>query len=429
MRLPDILRNRSALVLIVALLVAVPLWWWKPAPAADASAVATQEMVVARRPFNATMSLVGTIVPGDGIDIVAPFDGTIATTGFAYGDRVTRGQLLVAVDTADLEQRLGDAEAAYLKARQSDDEIATWTSGQEASRARRTVAGATYDLADTRRRLSETKTLLDKGLVARSEYDSLQQQMQSQNLALAAAREDYAAVLRRGAGDNRRLSLLALNHAEARFGTLRAQAAAALVRAPQGGIVVRPPAGKSDAAEDVHPGMQVAKGQLIGTIVQPGGLAVSFNLDERDVNTIRVGQRVTVIGAGFAGALQGSVTRVAGQASAATGAANKSTFVAIARLDPPPADQAASVRIGMTGTVTITTFSKPSAIVVPPAALIGAAPAAQVMVKRGGTTQAVAVTIGHVAPDGVEILSGLKVGDTIVWSSAPPPAAAPGAGT
>ncbi|MEG3124226.1 efflux RND transporter periplasmic adaptor subunit [Sphingomonas sp. GB1N7] len=427
MRLPDILRDRSAIVLLVALLIAVPLWWWRPAPATDASATTTQEMVVARRPFNATMSLVGTIVPGDGIYIVGPFDGTIATTGFAYGDRVTRGQLLVAVDTADLDQRLGDAEAAYLKARQSDDEIATWSSGQEASRARRAVAGATYDLADTRRRLTETRTLLDKGLVARSEYDSLQQQVQSQNLALAAAREDHAAVLRRGAGDNRRLSLLALNHAEARFRALRAQAAAAMVRASEGGIVVRPPAGKGDGAGEVRAGMQVAMGQLIGTIVQPGGLAVSFNLDERDVNTIRVGQRVTVIGAGFAGALQGKVTRVAGQASAAT-AANKSSFVAIARLDPPPADQAASVRIGMTGTVTITTFSKPSAIVVPPAAVIGAAPAAQVMVKRGGATQAVSVTIGHVAPDGVEILSGLKVGDTIVWSSTPPPAV-PGAGT
>lgn len=413
------LRARPVAVVAVLIMLVAAIWWWKRSPAPVAIPT-EQEQVVARRPFSASMSLVGTIVPGDGVDLVAPFDGTIRTTGFAYGDRVTPGQLIVTLDTAEIDQRLGEAETAYLKARQAADEVAHWASGQEASRSRRAADGAGFDLADSQRRLAETKTLLDKGLVARSEYESLQQQVRGQRLALAAAREDYAAVLARGGGDTPRMTALALADARARFETLTAQRIAATMRAPVGGIVVRPPAGKTEAPDAIHAGLPLAKGQLIGTIVQPGALAVAFELDERDVNTVKVGQRVIVIGSGFGGAiLQGAVSRVAGQASPTTSAASKASFVAVAKLDPLPPAQAQSVRIGMSGTVTITTFTAPAAIVVPPAAVVGAAPAAQVQVKREGKPVLVPVTVGHVAPDGVEILSGLKPGDTVTWSTAP----------
>jgi HlyD family secretion protein len=36
---------------------------------------------------------------------------------------------------------------------------------------------------------------------------------------------------------------------------------------------------------------------------------------------------------------------------------------------------------------------------------------------RGGRARRVAVRIGQVAPTGVEILSGLKPGDVVVWST------------
>jgi hypothetical protein len=57
---------------------------------------------------------------------------------------------------------------------------------------------------------------------------------------------------------------------------------------------------------------------------------------------------------------------------------------------------------------------------VPPAAIVGAAPDTAVMVRdpRSHRPRRVAIQIGHVSPDGVEVLSGLKEGNVVLWSPA-----------
>ncbi|MBA3812729.1 MAG: secretion protein HlyD, partial [Caulobacteraceae bacterium] len=63
-------------------------------------------------------------------------------------------------------------------------------------------------------------------------------------------------------------------------------------------------------------------------------------------------------------------------------------------------------------------YRNSAALVAPAAAIQGSAPATFVMVRdpRSGRSRRVAVSIGRVAPDGVEVLSGLKAGDVVTWS-------------
>ncbi len=409
------------------------LWWLVPrgaAPPATGAGLTEQSLVVARRPFVASVSFTGTIVPGDGIGITAPFDGTVKSVGFAYGERVTPGQVLVELDVSELEQRRNEAESAYLKASQNAADIDNWASGPEVSRARRAAASATFELGDTERKMQETKALLDRGLVARSEYDGLVQQLRTQRLSLAAARDDLGVALRRGEGANRRVATLELENTRARLARLNAEFAAAVVRASDAGIIVRPPSVRPDVTDSgIHVGLRLSQGQLIGTIARSGGLAVSFRLDEADVNRLKPGQAVTITGPGFNGfALTGKIIGIAGEASSAEGAAGgKASFTATARLDPLTADQALQVRIGMSASIAVITYQNPMALVVPPQAVQGAAPAATVLVRDRGTgaRHPVTVQIGQVGPDGVEILSGLKPGDTVIWDSPAPPAAPP----
>jgi len=57
---------------------------------------------------------------------------------------------------------------------------------------------------------------------------------------------------------------------------------------------------------------------------------------------------------------------------------------------------------------------------VPPQAVLGAGPDTHVMVRTStsATPQRRAVVIGRVAPMGVEIVSGLKPGETVLWEAA-----------
>ncbi len=406
-------------VAILGLFVALaPRHAAAPDPAAD------QTQMLSPRPFVATLGLVGSVVPGDSLDIVAPFDGVVRRLGFEYGTEVTAGQVLVELDPAEIGQRRNEAEATYLKAAKASETLANWSSGTEVARARRAVEVAVLDLADLERKTAETKGLLDRGLVARGEYDGLIQQRRSQEMVLAGARQDLAAVLAQGAGSARRVAALELGNARAQMARLDGQAAGALVRAPAAGVIVRP-VGKGEDAEPLHAGQTVTRGQLIGSIARAGGLAVAFQLSETDANRVQPGMAVTVTGPGFGGlAVAGHVASVAGQAAApATAGGPLASFPAVARLDALTSEQAKAIRIGMTANVAVDLYRNPAALVAPPAAIQGAAPAAWVKVRdpRGGPPRTVPVQLGRIAPDGVEIVSGVKAGDVLVWS---PPAAA-----
>jgi HlyD family secretion protein len=380
-----------------------------------------QSLVIQPSDFTSTIAVVGTITPGDNADVTAPLGGPVKAVGFEYGAPVTRGQVLLVVDDSEVRQRRDEARAAYLKATQASAEMATWTSGPEAARDRRAATATAYDLEDTRRKVVETKTLLDRGLVARSEYESILAQQRSQEAALAAARQDLQVTLARGQGANRQVTALELDDARTQLMDLEAQVAGAVVRAPADGVIVRPPLDKDSASAQIHVGQQLAKGQLIGSIAKAGGLAVAFQLSETDANRVRPGAAVTVTGPGFGDlSLSGHIVSVAGEASPTTATSGAlANFAASARLDPLTPDQSRVVRIGMTANVVIAIYSKAGVLVAPPAAIQGTAPDAFVKVRTPGSGKIrnVPVQIGHVDADGVEIVSGLKAGDTLVWTS------------
>lgn len=413
---------------VVAVLLGVLNLFMGKSGKATPTTTTEQSAVVQPRPFDATISLVGMVVAGDSIDVTAPFEGRVKSVNFEYGAPVTEGQVLMELDDAELRQRQNEAEAAYLKASQAAADMAGWASGPEMSRARRGATTAQFDLQDTRRKAEETKALLDRGLVPRSEYDGLVQQLRSQQMTLTAAQEDVATTLKRGDGANRRVVAMELENASARLEAVRTQMAGKVMRAPATGVIVHPPVDKGEA-QPMHAGLQVSQGQLIGSVARAGGLAVSFELSETDANRVRVGQKVTVTGPGFGGqALAGEIIRVAGEAKgggASPGGA--AVFSAAARIDGLTPEQAATVKIGMSANILVATYHNPSAIVVPPQAVQGTAPAATVMVRgaKGAVPKAVTVQLGQVAPDGVEILSGLKAGDTVVWSQPAPPGTVP----
>jgi HlyD family secretion protein len=258
--------------------------------------------------------------------------------------------------------------------------------------------------------------------VPRNEYEAAQRQRQAQETGLAAARQDLDQALLRGGAAPRRAAGLDLQNARDRLAELDGQAATAAVRATIGGVIVRPPADKAETAA-VHPGQQMTRGQMIGAVASPDALVVTFQLGETDANRVRPGQSVTVTGTGFPGMiLKGRVTAVAGEATPPSAGSPISTVAALARLEPLTPEQAAAVRIGMTAAVSIQIYANPSALVAPPAAIQGAAPAATVSVRdaASGKVRQVAVRIGQVAPDGVEVVSGLRAGDVVVWTPPPP---------
>ena len=389
----------------------------------DAGArIRQQSTVVEPREFVSTIALSGTIVPDGSVELTSPLAGVPTEVRFSYGAPVIQGQVLLVLDASEVEQQRDAAHAEYLKAAQAAADVAAWKTGPDVSRDRRSVETAAFDLRETRRKAEETKALLDRGLVARDEYESLVQEQHNHEVALAAARQELATTLRRGEGANRTIATIELNSARQRLALLDAQLAGAVVRSPVSGIIVRPPSDKADGGQ-IHVGLPLAKGQLIGSVASAGAMAVAFRLSETDANKVHAGQEVTVTGPGFAGlTLKGRIRSVAAEASPATATGGSAaTFPAVAQLQDLTQEEARAVRIGMTADVVVETYRNASALVAPPEAIQGSAPATFIRVRdRGGRVHPAPVRIGQVAPDGVEVVSGLKAGDTIVWTAPAP---------
>src|SRR5215217_6140192 len=120
------------------------------------------------------------------------------------------------------------------------------------SRARRSLTSATIDLQQTERRAQETKMLLDRGLVPRAEYETIEQQLRSQKMTVEAAEQDLRLTAERGGGVSRRVAALDLANATERLASLNADIEDATVVAPDAGIIVLPPTGNQSAgATDV----------------------------------------------------------------------------------------------------------------------------------------------------------------------------------
>lgn len=401
-------------------------FWLLNEPEPSVANTVEQSQIIEYRPFSVSIGFSGTVVANESVIIDAPFDGKVKSLNFRYGDVVSAGQYLLDLETSDLKLNRNEAEGTLLKAAQASAEMQNWENGPEVWRARRSLSSATADLNDLERKISETKELLERGLVARSEYDGLLQQQRSQQASLLSARDDLEAVLARGKGANRRMASLDLANAQSRYAKLNTQLASAAIRSPGTGIIIQP-AGEKMGGDNgvVRVGMRVAEGQSLGLIVKTGGLGVAFRIDEGDVNTLKLGTPVTASGAGFGNmVLTGKIANVAGEASTGPGTVpGKATFNALVVLDPLLPEQAQQIRLGMTANISIISYTNPKAFVLPPEAVQGSPPHNTVAVReKTGTVRQVTVQIGRVAPDGVEIISGLKRGEVVVWSKREGPA-------
>ncbi|MGK6355705.1 efflux RND transporter periplasmic adaptor subunit [Sphingomonas sp. DT-207] len=425
-RLGDLGRaKRLGIWLVAAALLLGGLgWWWTRATADEAGAGPEHSLLVQRQPFVASLAFAGKIAPGDAIAVTAPFDGTVRAVHFVYGSHVAAGEPLLALDTEEILAARNQAEATYLKASKPAAEIANWKQAPEVAAARRRVTLAALELARLERELRESRRLLDKGLIPRNEHDGVEQQLAAQHMAAAAARDELAETLARGDGVAARVARLDLENAHAELRRSEGDIGKALVRAPASGVMVAPPvAGARGAEGPLHPGTRVTRGQLLATLARDGGLSVTFEVDEADVNALAVGQPVVVTGSGFAGlALRGRLSAVAAETSSSGPATGPTRFVARAQLDALPPGQASNVRIGMTAAVAVTTYQAPAAIVLPPEAVQGSAPLARVRVRANGRIVDRQIRVGRVTPAGVEVLSGLRAGETVVWTQ-PSPAA------
>jgi len=387
------------------------------APAADQPKNG-QWIPVQAAPLVHQIGLVGKIEPQKTITLTAPFDGNVRAVLVEQGQRVESGQTLVQMDPALLEIQLRDALSAQLKARRTVQELQDWSNSQQVARSRRSLRAVEMSVGNNERKLRESQTLFQRGIIARGELDDLQQQLQTQRLDLAAAQGDLQQALDQGKGEYRQIADMELTNTTVKYEALRTLLEGKNVLAPFAGIVVpapgatSPPGSTTTSSGPVQNGSRVTQGQVLFGLANIEQLKIVSKVSELDINQLHQGQSVEILGDGFDGVrLDGTVDIVSSLALPSDAPGGSAQFPVTLSVPKLSKEQLQRVRLGMSARLSIITYRNERAIVLPPAALqhvdnglvVEYREAVDQPVKR------VAVTTGQATPEGVEVF-GLQPG-------------------
>lgn len=384
-------------------------------------------------------------------DVVASVSGVVVALDAADGDEVAAGQVVVRLESSQVELAQAQAAAAQEAARTSGIAV---DGGGAATRARAHEAIARLD-AETQPHLASARARADavadpdQQAAALAAVDAVEASYLTTRATLLATAEALA-----GAQDDTAASLsAALNDAVAQAtAAQRAQAdaaAAAAARqsehlaaaAPFAGVVqlgsaaadgggLTLPGGLGDSVGGALDGLgglgssgapggtlrvgaPVTAGQTLFTVYDLSTRYVTADVDEVDAPAVRAGQEATVLVDAFPEAtFSGIVESV--DVEAATTEAGGIGYPARVRITGPDGEALDGLRVGMTASAEIRTASGDAELVVPSRALVRRDEGPMLFVVRGGRAVTVPVDVELLGDERAAVRGAVAPGDRVV---------------
>ncbi len=442
------LSPRTALAGVAAVAVITLFVYWVRAGAEDAMVAP-----VTRGELTARLTSSGTLKPIQSITYRSPIPGRdVEIRDLApEGSRVAAGDLLVRLDTTDLEvelarvrqesrQSLMDLQVAEGEFEEAGAEVKAVTEGEGAltvEEARSTLQRTQKKAERLRQEYEHLKPLLDKGFITRDELARNEDQLDEaeEELILARRRTDVVVQLSHPREQKRAALALAqrgaqLGHARTRAGEtqLRLELLERLIdgctiRARGAGLVVYEENLNSNPRRKLRIGDRVFATQGIVTIPEVNRMLVEASISESDVHRVKTGQPAEIRVEAFPDLkLTGTVTRVGTLASASVNRPfDDKRFDLVITLDPTPAE----LRPEMTIRADVIVGSRTNVLMIPVTAVFNNQGARVVYVVGATGTETRPVDLGESNDRMVEIVAGLREGERV--SLAPPANTGPNA--
>jgi HlyD family secretion protein len=434
---------------VIAAAVIGLVWWRGPA---DTPLTAT----VTRGELTATLTSSGTLKPIQSITYRSPIPGRdIEIRELApEGSKVNEGDLLVRLDTTDLEVELArlrqelrqaqvDLQVAEGEWDEAGAEVKAVTEGEGAltvEEARTTLLRAQKKAERLREEYASLRPLLDKGFITRDELartsDQLEQAEDDLNLArrradvvvqLSHPREQKRAALQLA----QKASQLGLARArvqemELRVATLARLIEGCTIHARGPGMVVYEELLTANPRRKLRVGDRVFATQGIVTIPEVNRMLVEASVSEAEVHRVSAGQAAIVRVEAFPDLkLTGTVTRVGALASASAARPfDDKRFDLIITLDPTTAE----LRPEMSIRADVIVGGRQDVLLVPVTALFNKDGHQVVYLSTFSGAEVRPVEVGQSNDRLAEVTSGVREGDRVLLTEPGVPARVPARG-
>jgi membrane fusion protein, multidrug efflux system len=329
------------------------------------------------------VSVIGSLAAHDEATLSVKVPGRLQTIAVDLGSVVRKGQLIAQVEPEDYELQLRQSEALLSQTRARlglplNGDIDT-VDLEQAS----TVKEAKARLEEARKNRDRIVELTQQGILSKSDQET------------ADAAYEVAANRYRDAVEeiNNRRAQLAQRRAEVEIA--RKQLADTAIRAPFDGAVQE---------RRASPGEYLIAGTPVVTIVRTDPLRLRVEAPEREAPAVHTGQTVRVRVEGDAAAHTGRISRV-------SPAIDRQSRMLMVEADIP---NDGSLRPGSFVSADIVTRDDGKSLSVPSNAIVTFAGIEKVFVVENGKALEKQIATGRRGTNWVEIVSGLKAGDTVV---------------
>ncbi len=348
------------------------------------------EMTVASSASSSALYFSGTVQPLKTIVITSPADGVVNDMEFHYGDTVKSSQLLFKISSEKFKSDYKAALMQYIKAKN--------------------------DFNTAQSQLKESDFLHKNQLISDDDFKGKQSNYYNAQLSMVEAQDALGLMLKQLAVPGVKLDQLTIQNIDKISQALNINGGTQELQivAPGTGVVLlATKANSSDEAKKLEKGDLVKQGDVLAEIGDVTGLTIHINVNEFNINQLKIGQKVIVTGAAFPGIeLQGQITGLDRQGQAAAGGMPIFPVeIVVAKLT---SDQQAVIHVGMSAKVQIN-IEQPEQIKIPITAVLQKEGVTLVKEKDShGSVKEVAVKTGQTTINDVVIDEGLKVGDKIL---------------
>ncbi len=391
------LRRIVVAVVVTGVLATVAVAWYLTGN--STSAAAPPLAVAALRGIRVVVSTNGIVEPVDRVDVVSPIDGFVTSVDRTEGSEVKEGQVICRIRSDSSLSALAEAKAAFMRARAEARPILDGPQQEELTALDASIAQSQLQLSQAQSSLKEEEALFAKQATTRYAVENLRKQVQLLQSQTDTLMQKKSAVLHRHTAEEKTWEQDRLAAHERQIALLEDQIRKGTVNSSRSGIIY---------SLSVRPGSYVSRGQALAQLYEPGNVRIRAYVDEPDLGSIKMGQSVAIQWDGLPGHVwTGSVSRPA-KDIVPLGNRSVGHVLCVVHGQPQELIPNSNVRLE------IVTAEKKSALVVPRSAVTRRDGAPAVLVWDGKNATPVAVTLGLVTPEEVEIAAGISAGQSIV---------------
>lgn len=358
----------------------------KAAPRGSASAGAQARQVelepVSEQALDKTVEITGTLAADEQVTAAAKVPGRVAELLVDLASTVKRGDIVAKLESTDYVLRVQQAEAALAQAVAQLGVPSGGAAGKADPENTAIVRQARATLNEAQANVVRSRTLAGEGLVTGMQLDAAEAAVVRAETSVQAAIEEV------------RLREAQVGQRRSELSIARQQLADTIIKSPLDGVVQR---------RSTSVGEYLAVGAPIADIVRINPLRLRVSIPERDTAGLRSGLGVLVRVDGDPASYAGKLARVAPALDL-----QSRTLLVEADIENP-----GGLRPGSLVSARIIVGSK-KALTIPKSAVVTFAGLNKVFSVEKGKAVEKRVTLGQVAGERVEVVSGVKLGDSVI---------------